>query len=149
MAGKIRGWIDRLRSATIETTTIQFSYENARAAMESVERALLANDPVAAIDRVHTVLHGYLKDKCGSYGIPTAGNPSMTSLVKQLRRHNSVPGEVQRTLTSLASAVQDLNEVRNNNSLAHPTQDVLDKAEAMLAVNAAKTILVYLNERLQ
>jgi Abortive infection C-terminus len=38
--------------------------------------------------------------------------------------------------------------LRNNASVAHPNEALLDEPEAMLAINAARTILHYLDAKL-
>ena len=41
-----------------------------------------------------------------------------------------------------------VNELRNQASVAHPNKDVLGPEEAMIAINATRTIFGYLNSKL-
>ena len=49
----------------------------------------------------------------------------------------------------MSSVVDTLNTLRNTASLAHPNDALLDDEEAMLAINAAQTILHYLDPKLR
>ena len=42
-----------------------------------------------------------------------------------------------------------MNPVRNYGSLAHPNENPLEEPEAMLAVNAVRSLLHYLNMKLR
>lgn len=48
----------------------------------------------------------------------------------------------------MSSILNELNFIRNNGSMAHPNENLLGEAEAMLVVNAGRTILGYLDARL-
>ena len=53
------------------------------------------------------------------------------------------------TITRSFCAVMDVADpLRNMNSFAHPTSALLDVPEAMLVINAARTILHYLDAKL-
>jgi hypothetical protein len=52
-------------------------------------------------------------------------------------------------LRALATIVDTLNPLRNSKSMAHPTEELLDEPEAMLAANAVRSLLHYLNSKLQ
>jgi hypothetical protein len=52
-----------------------------------------------------------------------------------------------QVLRGLAQIVDAMNPIRNSKTLAHPNP-LLDKAEAMLAINAIRTMLHYLDKRL-
>jgi hypothetical protein len=42
-----------------------------------------------------------------------------------------------------------LNPARNRGSVAHPNEELLDNDEAMLFINAARTVLQYLDVKLR
>jgi hypothetical protein len=48
----------------------------------------------------------------------------------------------------MGAILDALNPVRNRASVAHPNPTLLDQHEAMLVVNAARTILHYLDAKL-
>jgi hypothetical protein len=52
-------------------------------------------------------------------------------------------------LRGLAQIVDAMNPVRNHSSLAHPNDNLLEEPEAMLAANAVRSLLHYLNMKLR
>lgn len=51
--------------------------------------------------------------------------------------------EINRVAQSMAGALDAINTLRNQASVAHPNDDLLDEAEATLAINAGRTLLNY------
>lgn len=131
-------------------------------ASEVVERALKDADhllqttgPVSALDRVHTALHGYLRDICARANLQVPANAGVGVLLKAVRSHhpklvamNQHDPQVDVVLGSLAGTVTALNTLRNNASVAHPNQVLLGEPEAMLMVNLVRTLFNYLEARL-
>lgn len=134
-----------------------------RITSEAVERALAdaehlirAKGASSGVDRVHTALHGYLLTLCDQLPQSPPGDSGTTQLLKFLRKHHpalQVSGprssDIERVLTAFGSVVDALNPVRNRASGAHPNPSVLDEPEAMLVVNAVRTLLAYLDRRVQ
>lgn len=127
------------------------------AALHDAELLLANGRMVSAVDRVHTALHGYLREICESAEITTDSEQlEMTALWKRLREQHpkfietSVHKEqTTKVVRGLASVCDALNPLRNSGSLAHPNEDLLRPAEAMLAINASRTILRYVHDILQ
>ncbi|WP_025998405.1 abortive infection family protein [Xanthomonas phaseoli] len=110
--------------------------------------------PTHAVDRIHTALHAYLKAVCHAQGIDAPAGATITNLFKLLR--NEHPGlrdlgsqseTMTNVLRSLSNVIDCLNPVRNNASLAHANEELLGKDEAMLAINAARTVFQYLDSK--
>jgi hypothetical protein len=126
-------------------------------ALVDAEQMITQQNPASAVDRVHTALHGYLREVCSDAAIgQTTGRLGLTDLVKLLREQHpafSQKGDRGEQLTRILkafSAICDvLNQIRNDASLAHPNEQLLDYGDAMLAVNAARTILHYVHGKLQ
>src|SRR5262249_45556945 len=105
--------------------------------------------------RVHTAFHGYLEQICADAGIVVPDDSPITTLFSQIRqKHQKLqitdPQAQQMTVQILRGAaqiVEALNPVRNTKSLAHPNS-LLDEPEAMLAINAIRTMLHYLDSKL-
>lgn len=123
-------------------------------AISDMEALIQTSGAVSGVDRVHTVLHGYLRAVCASEGIPYSEDDGITRLFKLLRQHHPAlqnlgvhSHDTERILQSLATIMDALNPIRNKASLAHPNEDLLDKDEAMLVINAARTLLHYLNAK--
>jgi hypothetical protein len=49
----------------------------------------------------------------------------------------------------MATIVDALNPLRNKASLAHPTEELLADAEAMLVINAVRTLVHYLEKKMR
>lgn len=124
-------------------------------AISDAEVLLQSGGPTSALDRVHTALHGFLVGVLDEAGIAHDPEAPTTSLFSLLRRNHSAFADngkhADRTtavLRSLAGIVDALVPLRNKASLAHPASDLLDAPEAMLAINAARTLLHYVEGKL-
>lgn len=124
-------------------------------AIGDVEALILASGAVSGVDRIHTALHGYLRAVCDRTNIPYGQDDSLTRLFRLLRQHHPKlqnqgvrSQDVERVLQSFASIMDALNPIRNSASVAHPNVDLLEKDEAMLVINAARTLLHYLDAKL-
>jgi len=113
-----------------------------------------SSGPVSGVDRIHTALHGYLQTVCDKEKITYAKEDSMAKLFKLLRQHHPAlqnlgphSQEIERVLHSFATVLDALNPIRNNASVAHPTNNLLERDEAMLVINSARTIIHYLDSK--
>lgn len=129
--------------------------EVVRRALSDAESLLNTNGATSAIDRLHTVLHGYLRSACGSLALNTAPDASITSLFKTLRTSHPVlqdmghqDGELARILTAFATVIDALNMIRNRGSVAHPNEYLVYGAEASLTVNTVRTLFNYLTQKI-
>ncbi len=110
---------------------------------------------VSGVDRIHTALHAYLGEVCNEAGIQHSDDADITTLFQLIRQQHPKlqkhpPGvEAQKMLRALATIVDTLNPLRNSKSMAHPNEELLDEPEAMLAANAVRSLLHYLNGKLQ
>jgi hypothetical protein len=110
---------------------------------------------VSGVDRIHTALHAYLETVCDGAGIQHNEGADIATLFQLIRQQHPKlqkhpPGvEAQKMLRALAQIVDTLNPVRNQKSMAHPNDDLLEEPEAMLVANAAKGLLHYLNVKLR
>ena len=116
------------------------------------EQLLTGSGPVSAVDRVHTALHGYLRELCIRLNAKneTVAELDVTGLLKLLRATSIFKQPLhsphtERLAQGLATIVDALNPIRNRGSMAHPNAILLTDAEAMLAINAARSILHYLD----
>lgn len=141
----------------VPTPRIENTSDVVERALFDAERMVTDGNPVNAVDRAHTALHGFLKQICTEAGLvcPT-GDPSLTDFVKLLRtqhpkflpkaHHGELAGNVMKATSAICDA---LNTIRNRASMAHANEKLLDDADAMLAINASRTILHYVHHRLQ
>ena len=89
-------------------------------------------------------------------GIAYEARAPITRLFKLLReKHPAVrelgtrSEDVWRIVMSTASVVDALNVLRNNASIANPNESLLEPAEAMLAINSARTLFHYLDAKIE
>lgn len=127
-------------------------------ALRDAEILLAQAGPVSAVDRVHTALHGYLLDQCRRAGIANeVGDPNSSRLFGLIQRHPAFtqpqagPWASQMTslMRALGSIISVLEPLRNRGSVAHPNEELLSQAEAMLFINSARTVIHYLAAKLQ
>lgn len=124
-------------------------------ALVDVERALAEGRPATGTDRIHTALHTYLRDLARQAGLGLQ-NAGMPELFKALRRGHPAlqatgprSADLTRILSAMATIIDAMNPVRNKASLAHPAGELLPDAEAMLVINAVRTLLHYLEKRVR
>jgi hypothetical protein len=125
-------------------------------ALNDAEQLLQTNGAISAVDRVHTALHGYLRELCNEAEIQVGLTDTMTGLWKRLKSEHPRLSEtathnqhVIRIVSGVATILDALNPIRNNASVAHANEELLTEPEAMLAVNAGRTILHYLEATLR
>ncbi|CAD0319823.1 abortive infection family protein [Xanthomonas hortorum pv. cynarae] len=125
-----------------------------RRALADANTLIQSAGPTHAVDRIHTALHAYLKAVCHAQGIEAPPSATITSLFKllcsqhpKLRELGSQSDTMERVLRCLSSVIDCLNPARNNASLAHANETLLEKDEATLAINAARTVFQYLDAK--
>ena len=125
-------------------------------AIADAETLLRTSGASSGLDRVHTALHGFLLCVCENASISFPDDATLATLLKLIRNEHPAFGadpvrrqEITQILRTLGSVVDALSPLRNNASAAHPNKALLDEPEAMLAINSARTILHYVDARLQ
>jgi len=154
---RLLGTIARLEGAgPVAMPSLEGSSEAVARAISDAEALLQSGGPTSALDRVHTALHGFLAGVLREAGIAHDPESPTTALFSNLRRSHPAFADdgkhADRTtavLRSLAGIVDALVPLRNKASLAHPASDLLDAPEAMLAINAARTLLHYVEGKLE
>jgi hypothetical protein len=128
---------------------------------ETVERAiqdtkvlLEKNGATSSVDRIHTALHGYLKEVCRQEGIALTEDENLTQVFKKLKSNHPKlqqggprQGDIDQIINSFSNTLDKLNPIRNKASLSHPNEELLEEDEAMFVVNSAQTVLNYLNRK--
>ena len=134
----------------------QATSEAVEVALSDAEELIRSRGPASALDRVHTALHGYLRVVLDRVDVSYDSGAPITKLFRLLReRHpefkelGARSDDLWKIVMSTASIVDALNVLRNNASLAHPTDQILGEPEAMLAINAARTLFHYLDAKVE
>lgn len=132
-------------------------YSVVEAALSDAEQLLRSGGGArSALDRAHTALHGYLLAQCaGRTPSPLPTDGSFQAAFGYLQQHHPAlkydgtrSKEIGMVLSGCAKIIEASNTLRNKVSMAHPNQETLPEAEAMLVINAMRSILHYLEMKL-
>ncbi|MFO7695608.1 MAG: abortive infection family protein [Anaerolineae bacterium] len=144
-----------LASADVAGPDLRITSDVVRRAIADADTLMASSGPTSAVDRVHTALHGYLKAACNQAAIAYPADASLLGLFKKLKENHprlqelgTHQGPIVQVLRSLGAVMDALNPARNQGSIAHPNDMLLEKEEAILFINAARTVLQYLDSRL-
>jgi hypothetical protein len=139
----------------IQSEDLRFTSVNVEHALKQARTLIVSHGAPAALDRVHTCFHGYLKTACERAHLPMPNSrPGTIELLGLLRQHGVIVLEpelqdlVNKTFRGVQKAVDAFETFRNEYSLAHP-QGMLPEAEAILVINLTQAMLRYLDARLQ
>ena len=150
---EVTALISRLEGLPVPESVPANASETVLRALRDAQSLIEQQRASSAVDRVHTALHGYLRTLCDEADIAYEVEDSPQRLLRLLReRHPRLagaqpPGAISRVLTSLGTTVDAINAIRNTGSLAHPNEQLIDEPEAMLVINAVRTLLHYLDAR--
>lgn len=116
-----------------------------KSALADVQLLVADNRPADAVDRIHTALHAFARQKCANLGDDGERTliADMSAISKYYRDNHNEDGA--KILSSLNKFLDVLNEARNKRSLAHPNSSLMDSPESVLLINVAKSIMKYLN----
>ena len=124
-------------------------------AIADAETLIRTRGATSGVDRVHTMLHGYMRAVCDDAKIPYTKEMTIGALFKAIREQHPAfatagprPQDITQIVRSFGAVMDVLNPIRNNASAAHPNNDLLPEPEAMLVINGTKTILHYLDAKL-
>jgi hypothetical protein len=124
--------------------------------LAEVEHLVQSKGATSGVDRIHSALHGYLRVVCEDAGIPFVEADRIEELFKKIRANHAafaVPGpraqDIVLITDKFCSVMNVLDPIRNRGSFAHPTKGLLAVPEAMLVINAARTIFHYLDAKLK
>jgi hypothetical protein len=148
--------IERLRGISLASgEDLKISSAAVRAALEDAQTLVNEYGPARAIDRMHTVLHAYLRAACEGSGIEYIEATSVQGLLKKLEREHSAfsnlgarSQEVTTILNALGTIAGALDPIRNNATLSHANNELLGEPEAVLVINAVRAIYFYLDAKL-
>jgi hypothetical protein len=117
---------------------------------KSVRESIQKGEPEVALDRLHTYMMKYLRDRCTKNSIETKQNQPLNALLGSYLKSLIAKGNVltEMSLHILKSSIGTLsayNEIRNKRSLAHDNK-VLDKTESMFIVKSICNLIQLIEE---
>lgn len=140
-------------AAEIDFSCIASRFETLSSAIEDAQDFIRQGKYDSAVDRVHTVLHGYIFQLLETRGITANtedGLPSLFSKLYTAYENNIKPAEVgtriKAILRSASGMINAVNELRNNNTVAHPNGQLIQKREAQLVIRLVNAIVDYLED---
>ncbi len=146
---KAKGGTEQIEPVPVPNLTITGSTINQ--AIRDAKLLLSGEGATSALDRVHTVLHGYLKKVCDDAKIIYPEDATLNNLLNELKtKHPSLNNRndnVDQVLKSMANILDKLNPLRNKESLAHANEVLIEEDEAMLVINTVNTLLSYLEAK--
>lgn len=154
---EILRWAERCDGHMVDAVMPADASDTVARALIDAESLIASTGETSGVDRLHTALHGYLLKAAESAGITlVADNATIAAIWKQLRTEhprlqNSGPRaeDIDTIQRGLASIFNALSPIRNQATLAHPNDRLLDVPEARLVINTVRTLLGYLEDRLR
>jgi hypothetical protein len=146
--------VEDTKGSTVPIPALQITTETVERALSDAETLIRTRGATSGADRVHTALHGYLQELCVKSGIKHADDATIAALFKALQQQHRalVPSgprrdDIGKAARALAVVMDVLGPLRNSATLAHPSPRLLEEPEAMLVINAARTILHYIDAK--
>jgi len=141
-------------AATVASPSPKKSSAVVARAIADAEALLAKTGATSGVDRVHTALHGHLLAVAAAEGIAVPKDASLAATYRiLLEKHPKlVPSgpradDIRQVQRSISAIIAALEPVRNRASVAHPNQVLLEAPEAVLVVNAARTVLTYIDSK--
>jgi hypothetical protein len=155
MANEIGELIRRLENGqAVASEQLTITNETVERAIQDTKILIEKNGATSGVDRIHTALHGYLKEVCKQAGIVLTDDENLTQVFKKLKASHPKlqlgghrQNDIDQIISSFSNTLDKLNPIRNKASLSHPNEELLKEDEAMFVVNSAQTVLNYLNRK--
>ena len=123
-------------------------------AIADVEASIHENKAISGVDRIHAALHGYFRLVCATENIPYTKLDNIVQLFRLLRYNhpklqNTVnPRYINDFLQSVATIIDRINPIRNDASLAHGNENLLENDEALFYIDVVRLLIRYLDKKL-
>lgn len=136
----------------VESPSLVNASKNVFKALSDAELLIDEVGAAHAYDRVHTALHGFLQTVCQKNNIIYKPLDSITALLPKINEFIKLKvtddGRNEKVFAMLRSAnaiLSNINELRNSNSMSHPTAQLLNDNDARFAINLARSIMTYID----
>lgn len=134
---------------------LRVSSDAVRRALEDAETLMRKYGTARAIDRMHTLLHAYLRAACATESIKYEDLAPVRGLLEKLEREHPKLAdlgvrsqELTTILNSLGPIAGALDPIRNNACPAHANPDLLREPEAPLVISTVRALYFYLDAKL-
>lgn len=107
----------------------------------------------SAVDRIHTAFHGYLRQLLTEHQVAFVRDDSISALYNKLHDYYGnciqppdVATKIKTIMRSGAGIIHSVNELRNNNTIAHPNGPLIQEREARLVIGLLDVIVDYIED---
>lgn len=117
---------------------------------ESVRKSIEQNNPIEALDRLHTYMVRYVRNLCTKHSIQYSQSQPLNAIFGQYVRKLKEGGRIKSTMTlqilgAYVKLLDEFNDVRNNESLAHDN-DLIKENEALLILNSIANLIRFVDQ---
>ena len=122
-------------------------------AIEDAEVFIREEKYDSAVDRVHTAIHGYLRQLLNVHSVTYREGDGIPALYAKLHTYYEdsiqpadVGDRVKTILRSASGMINAVNELRNNNTIVHPNGQLIQKREAQLVIRLVNAVVDYIED---
>lgn len=121
-------------------------------ALEDAEVLLTIQGASSAYDRMHTALHGFLRQICDNNNISFVNSDAITALIPKISSYikeqpdDGRNSKVFAMLRAAGSMLDTINYLRNHHSMSHPNENLLKESDAKFSINLARSIMTYIDD---
>lgn len=150
--------MQKLQESEDNTASLNFSLisEKSDTVMKAVEDAevFIRNGRFdSAVDRIHTAFHGYLQHLLTKHHVSFDSEDSLPALYTKLHtfygnsiQPHDVASRIKKIVRSGIGVVDAVNDLRNNNTLAHPNDPLIQKREAELVIRLINVLIEFIED---
>ena len=137
----------------VDFPKVSLQSNTVRQAIADAELFIREKKYESAVDRIHTAFHGYLRQILDRHQIAYKSDDSLPSLYAKLHSYYrtaiqppDVADKIREIIRSGGSMVTKVNELRNNNTVAHANTQLIQKREAELVIRMLNAIWDYIED---
>ncbi|MCU1808159.1 abortive infection family protein [Cytobacillus firmus] len=154
---KITQWISQLQGEIVEIRELRNDYEFVKEVLDQADTLISNHSCSSAIDRVHTALHGYIKEICHESNIQFKEQnvkiQDVWSKIKQEHPKFNINVKdhqkpINQIVNTISKTLENLNEIRNNQSFSHPNKEIIEETEARFMINLSRVLLQYIDSKI-
>lgn len=154
---KLNQLIADLNGELVEIGELEHDFEFVKKVLDQSETLIANHSYSSAIDRVHTALHAYLKEICKDANIKFEKEnvkvQELWSKIKSdhpkfnvdIKEHNK---PINQIVSTISKTLENLNDIRNNQSFSHPNEEIIEEPEAKLIINLSRVLLQYIDNKI-
>ena len=140
-------------NAAVDFPKVSLQSNTVRQAIADAELFIRERKYESAVDRIHTAFHGYLRQILDRHQIVYQSDDTLPSLYAKLHSYYGaaiqppdVAGRIRDIIRSGSNMVIKINELRNNNTVAHANTQLIQKREAELVIRMLNALWDYIED---